>query len=51
LADNSHLAIENIAAFMFEKPIVKVGDSPKSLYKKSQSSNGVHLDLSEMAAL
>ncbi len=51
LADNSRLAVENIAAFMFEKPIVKVGDSPKSLYKKSQSSNGVHLDLLERAAL
>jgi OmpA-OmpF porin, OOP family len=51
LADNSRLAVENIAAFMFEKPIVKIGDSPKSLYRNSQSSNGVHLDLLEMAAL
>ncbi|TAH17535.1 MAG: OmpA family protein [Cytophagales bacterium] len=51
LADNSSLAIENISAFMFEKPIVKVGDSPKSLYRSSQSSNGIHLDLLEMAAL
>lgn len=50
LADNSRLAVENIAAFIFEKPIVKIGDSPKSLYRNSQSSNGVHLDLLEMAA-
>ncbi len=51
LADNSSIAIENIAAFIFEKPLVKRGDSPQPLYNREQSSEGTQLDLLEIAAL
>ena len=51
LADYSRIAVENIAAFMFDKPIIKRGDSPNTLYQKTQSSQGTSLDLMEMVAL
>jgi len=51
LADYSSIAVENIAAFMFDKPIIKRGDSPNALYQKTQSSQGTSLDLMKMVAL
>jgi OOP family OmpA-OmpF porin len=49
-SDVVKVAIENIDVFFFDKPIQKMGDAPKTLYKPEESSRGNALDLLEMKA-
>lgn len=50
-AENSTVAIEHLSALLFNAPIQKMGDAPRTLYRPQDSSTGGDLALVKIRAL